>query len=384
MSAEITAPDRQQATPTAGKGNTTVATSSAPLGAYLQVQERIARTFADPSYEPPRLPVVALELLELSRRPEVEVRDVVSLLEKDPVLASRLLRHVRSPLYAGGAEIRSLQKALMHLGLEHIRDIALELTVGARVFRAEHYAEAMDRVSRHSRLTAYLTQVVCRHALYDASHAFLCGLLHDVGLAAGLIALGDVPRSEERPNIEVALPVLLEMHVELGAQVAESWQLSPEVVNVIRHHHELSDADGKVQRLAAVVCLAEHLADELGIGDESISRADANPPLAATREPRAADAQPLPPQIVLACETLGLDERKMALIRAEAAKLILNLEGPKSATENHSEAGVSTATATPPRSAISPEAHPGSGPAPAKTRAPSGFWGRLLGLLGLG
>lgn len=390
MSYGIAAPDAQamhNKDGKDGKGKASEPVAADALLAYQRVQERIERTFSDPRYEPPKLPAVALELLELARRPEVEIRDVVSLIEKDPILASQLLRHVRSPLYAGGSEIRSLQKALMHLGLAHIRDIALELTVGARVFRAEHYSEAMDRVSRHSRLTAYLTQVVCRHAHYDASLAFLCGLLHDVGLAAGLIALGDVPRSEDRPDIEVALPVLLGMHVELGGQVAQSWNLSPEVINVIRHHHELADADGQVQLLAAVVYLAESLADELGIGDASLARPELHQAPAPGGKPGAVPEQIRPQQLALACATLGLDAEKLELIRADAAKLLLNLEAPKASAETSAEADTPTAASAPAHSVTAPISPPQEvkrrDDQKAKAGSSKGLWGRVQGFLGL-
>lgn len=306
----------------------------------------------------------------------MEVKDVVSLLEKDPVLASQLLRHVRSPLYAGGTEIRSLQRALTHVGLKHIRDIALELTVGARVFRAEHYAAAMDRVSRHSRRTAYLTQVVCRYAAHDASYAFLCGLLHDVGLAAGLIALGDVSRREDRPDMAIALPILYEMHTELGAQVAQCWQLAPEVVHVIRHHHQLTDANGQVNRLAAVVCLAEYLANE--IGDDGTITPSETRPLAATQEiSGTGHDQTSTHLIALACETLGLDARKMELVRSDAVKIVLNLEAPKEAQGADSCAGASPAP--------SPTAPRPSGQShEAAMRQPSsGFWGSVRGFFGI-
>jgi len=376
MSSGMPALDAQRSNPTDSKGNTATTPDSEVLRAYQQVQERIERTFSDPRYEPPRLPAVAIELLELARRPDVDVKDVVSLLEKDPVLASQLLRHVRSPLYAGGAEIRSLQRALTHLGLEHIRDVALELTVGARVFRAEHYAEAMDRVSRHSRRTAYLTQVVCRYAAHDASYAFLCGLLHDVGLAAGLIALGDVPRREERPDIAIALPVLFEMHTELGAQVAQSWQLAPEVVHVIRHHHLLVDGQGQVNRLAAVVCLAEHLANELGEGGAIAVPGVHHLPLPQGKSGASHD-QTAPHLIALACETLGLDSKKMELIRADAAKLVLNLEAPKDVAGTSPETGTPVPPPTPtaaPREVKRSEGAAGS--------SPSGFWASVRGFFG--
>jgi len=371
-------PDEQRLNPRDGHA-AIVPGGSEVLRTYQQIQERIEHTFSDPRYEPPKLPAVALELLELARRPDVEVRDVVSLIEKDPVLASRLLRHVQSPLYAGGAEIRSLHRALMHLGLVHIRDIALELTVGARVFRAEHYAEAMDCVALHSRLTAHLTQVVCRHAGYDASQAFLCGLLHDVGLAVGLIALGDVPQREDRPSIEVALPVLFEMHVELGARVARGWHLAPEVVNVILHHHELADANGRVHSLAAVVCLAEYLANELCGYGEDAHHLQLPPGGAVARYDQTA-----PRQVELACATLGLDAQTMEVIRAEAVKLIDNFEASRAVGGVNAGADIAASAPAhiPAPAAATPM--PREVKRSAGSAAPSGLWASVRGLFRLG
>jgi HD-like signal output (HDOD) protein len=65
-------------------------------------------TFQDPEYRPPPLPGVALELLALSARDDVDAERVVRLLEQDEMLAGGVLRLVRSPIYATRAPVRTL------------------------------------------------------------------------------------------------------------------------------------------------------------------------------------------------------------------------------------------------------------------------------------
>jgi HD-like signal output (HDOD) protein len=152
------------------------------------VHVRLLRLFASPSYQPPKLPQVALEIMELSQRPEVSFDEVSAVLEKDPLLAAKVLSIAQSAVYAPRSPILSLRQATIRLGLKTLRDLVLEAAVSMRVFRAPGYGEAMERLSRHSTATAYLLRALCRRTGIDAEYAFLCGLLHDVGLAACLLA----------------------------------------------------------------------------------------------------------------------------------------------------------------------------------------------------
>ena len=70
--------------------------------------EKLLACLEAPDYRPPTLPSVAMELMELARRPEVEIDDVVALVEKDTLIAGRILKLVQSPMYAGVARIESL------------------------------------------------------------------------------------------------------------------------------------------------------------------------------------------------------------------------------------------------------------------------------------
>ena len=55
--------------------------------------DRLLATFRSPQYQPPTFPSTALELLELSRRRDVQFAQELSLHEPDSVVASPLLRN---------------------------------------------------------------------------------------------------------------------------------------------------------------------------------------------------------------------------------------------------------------------------------------------------
>jgi hypothetical protein len=57
-----------------------------------ELTERLMATFARPDYRPPRLPVVATELLALSQQPNAEFHAIEHLLEQDAMLAGEVMR----------------------------------------------------------------------------------------------------------------------------------------------------------------------------------------------------------------------------------------------------------------------------------------------------
>ncbi|GEJ55783.1 HDOD domain-containing protein [Anaeromyxobacter diazotrophicus] len=276
------------------------------------VHVRLLRLFASPTYQPPRLPQVALEIMELSQRPEVSFAQVGAVLEKDPLLAAKVLSIAQSAMYAPRSPILSLRQAGVRLGLKTLRDLVLEAAVSMRVFRAPGYGDAMERLSRHSTATAYLLRALCRRTGLDADYAFLCGLLHDVGLAACLLALSDEPRGGVVP-FDALGPALHDLHEEASGLVTRLWGLPAEVQQLAATHHQLA-VGGRPDPLHAALIVAEALAADQGAGMEPAGvqgGLDQNGP--ELREQ--------------ACAALGLDAPALAAARVEASEILGALGG---------------------------------------------------------
>ena len=92
--------------------------------------------FTSPTFKPPVLPTVAFEIHELTRHPDADFVRIQRLLEKDAVLAAKVLQMAQSPVYARGTPVQSLRDAVSRIGLDRIRDAVWEVAVGLRVFRA--------------------------------------------------------------------------------------------------------------------------------------------------------------------------------------------------------------------------------------------------------
>lgn len=247
-----------------GRGRAAIAFDDDVLLDEEAMVAALTACFEAPDYQPPTLPAVAMELLELSRQPEVDFADVVSLLEQDSLIAGRILKVVRSPIYAGAVEITSLHEAISRLGLRTLRDLVLQISMNMKVFKSKDYAETMDLLRRHSAVTAQAAKALCRHVDFEGEYAFMAGLLHDVGIAGILAALQERrSKGSTPPDLISIWPAVDRVHVRAGELMAEHWGLSDDVRCVLANHHQVL-VGGEPHKLSAVICLADEMARELG------------------------------------------------------------------------------------------------------------------------
>ncbi|HKU43370.1 MAG TPA: HDOD domain-containing protein [Polyangiales bacterium] len=227
-----------------------------------ELQKRLLQIFESPNYRPPVLPGVALELTELSRNADASYEDVVAVLQKDPLIVAGVLKVAQSPVYGGRLPLQSLKDAVQRLGLNTLRDVVWQVAADMRLFHVKRYTGFMERLQKHSMFMAHAARLVATRAGVAAEHAFLCGLLHDVGVSGTLIALAETEPSA--PALEFLLAAIDQTHERAGGQIARMWGLAPEIVATIEQHHQYDPNRPGAPVLTAVLCVAESLAESLG------------------------------------------------------------------------------------------------------------------------
>jgi HD-like signal output (HDOD) protein len=275
-----------------------------------EISARLKVTFLSPDYVPPLLPAAAVEVHRLSQAHDVKIEQILLVLEKDPLLAARIMKVASSSLY-GGQPLQSLSAAVMRLGLRHLADVVWEVALNMRVFRSKAYAAPMEAVRRHSVACAHVARAIAKLTPVPLEYAFLCGLLHDVGAAAVLHLLGEGGNnlSGQPLDAETLQMVLHKAHAEGSQLVARLWHLPADMQVVLAHHHHVM-IQGYVHPTAAIVAIAER-----SIEEESGSTW---PPLAwdSTRDA----------MLMIAREALALSPRSMEAIQKETRILLAKME----------------------------------------------------------
>ena len=250
-----------------GRGTHSIRGGAIAAATPEELAEQVLARFAAPGYEPPLLPAVALQLLEISRKSSTTFRDVMGLLEQEPLLTGRVVQLAKSAAYATREPVKNLEQAVSRLGLRTLTDLFLQVSASARVFRAPGFEPVMERVRRHSIVTAYLSRELTLAIGSDDDEAFLAGLLHDAGIAAMLILAAELCNRRAPPDLSSVWSAIFGAHVHAVGVLATAWKLSEELTITLRRHHDPIPG-GKLHRRAAVVCVADWLASEVAPMDE--------------------------------------------------------------------------------------------------------------------
>jgi HD-like signal output (HDOD) protein len=272
----------------------------------------------------PKPPAVALEVLEMSRKRNASLEDIAALLERDALLAGHVLKLANSALYAGAAPCNTLKQALVRLGLAPTRDVVMEAAFKMTVLHAPGLEEALDVLRRHSTAVAWLSRLVARQTPMEAENAFLIGLVHDVGVSVGLLALHEALKKAKQPMALTAArwQALDDLHEAVSSKLLAHWKFGPAITLIAGSHHHLM-MQGHAHPSVAVVMLAEDLATGLGWG--SIPKLAEDPeglPLMCVNGHGCGETDK-----ARAMAALMLTQRQMDQIAAEAPEVLSKLEG---------------------------------------------------------
>jgi HD-like signal output (HDOD) protein len=131
----------------------------------------------------PTLPHILLKTIGLCGRPEKGLKEITRLISQDPALSERVLRLANSAFYGLRQKVSSVGEALLLLGLEAVKNIAISSSV-SQVFQGTPARHGLNlkRFWWHSLRCALIARLLAVKTAYPSpEEAFLAGLLHDLG-----------------------------------------------------------------------------------------------------------------------------------------------------------------------------------------------------------
>jgi putative nucleotidyltransferase with HDIG domain len=232
------------------------------------------------------LPATAVRLMQIINDPHADMGEILEAIRYDAVVTGALLRICNSAFAGVSRKITSIDDAVVYLGTAKVLRLVMSVHAKAALERPqEGYGLDPGVLWRSSVATASASAVVAqRVGLPHTGLAFTAGLLHDIGK----VVLNEYVAEEFREIIErvkidkvsfeqAERAVLGYSHDEIGAIVAERWQLPEPIVQCVRYHHRPSRLEPP-EPLVDTVYLGDCICMLLGIGlgDDGLSyRADA-------------------------------------------------------------------------------------------------------------
>ena len=219
----------------------------------------------------PAFPKSVQRVLELTRDVNSTPKDLVEVIDKDPVLTVKILKVVNSAYYSLPKQITSVGHSVVYLGFNTIKNLALSIAAIGMLPNTNEAGFDGQQYLLHSLATAAIAkQLALKVGDADPMDCFIAGLLHDFGK----VVLAQFMPAEFRQALQVSQQQGSSLHLALratlgvdhavvGAMLVEKWRFAPNLVDTIRYQYgpELADSD-----MIACVFAANQVSKKLNFG----------------------------------------------------------------------------------------------------------------------
>ncbi len=255
----------------------------------------------------PTIPFVISEVMSAVDNTNLSAAALASIIEKDQSLTARVLRVANSPFYGFQRKISTIDLAVVVLGLNSIKEIVLSLVIQRFFLSVRQNIFDLNAFWRYSVFCGACSRYLARKLGYRiAGEAFVAGLMHDIGIliivehfSRAFIEIRKLQRLSFFSMVNAEKVVLKSTHADIGAWIAEKWNIPAKICKTISNHHFMYDdlkavyekeaKSGKSKNpfdsnimdsdlgLTAIVSLSELFAQDMGF--KTWAEDSKNPPL---------------------------------------------------------------------------------------------------------
>ncbi len=205
------------------------------------------------------IPVVMRKLIETISNEKATFEDIGHVLEHDQAIAEKVVAMANSPFFGHTGMINNIDQAVMFLGFDLVKSIAISTTVVHLFNKTE--ARNLTEFWAHAFEVAFVSNLFSKKiAVTNGGVCFLAGLLHDIGrLVLYLTYKNDYRDIMFDENLlEKEMERFGANHTQVGKWFLEDAFFPDEILYPVEFHHSLEGLDSH-KGLSVSVLLAEAL-----------------------------------------------------------------------------------------------------------------------------
>ncbi len=215
----------------------------------------------------PSFPENILELIHMCKRNDVSIKEIAERIMLDPALSASVLRLSNSAGFVTRKRIDSVFEAVNIIGLKNLNMVLIASS--ARSIMSTRYSSFREVWNHCNRVAFYARNIALQKGYSKiADHAFLAGLLHDLGKIILLSTtarlaewIADITKNREMRTSTVIEEISIGMsHSAIGAAVAEKWNLPHYIIESVKYHHSPLCSDPAFSNIVSIVYLANTFA----------------------------------------------------------------------------------------------------------------------------
>lgn len=208
------------------------------------------------------VPTVLKKIMDLTGNPNTVIHDLVKVIERDQAIAMRVVAASNGAYYGFSGKIRTISQAILILGFDLVRGLAITTTVFNSMPAKEK--DRLLELWAHSFETAQAAALIAqRTGAIEKESAFLAGLFHDIGRPVLLqtceTETGISPF--DRNTLEEEEEAFGANHAEAGSWFAGRFRLPEDSTLAIRYHHnpEACSKPSRLPHMVAIIYLANRI-----------------------------------------------------------------------------------------------------------------------------
>ncbi|NWF90133.1 MAG: HDOD domain-containing protein [Ignavibacteriaceae bacterium] len=198
----------------------------------------------------PAVPKVLQEISQLFNLPRISLKQVGNIVEKDPALTVKVLSVANSPLYGLRRNVKSIDSAVLILGIQEIKSIVTSIKMTSTIKMKPDKFFDPNKFWHHSMSVGMLAQRMAKDLGFSfEGDCFVAGMLHDMGilvmhefLSKDFNLIKDETKSNNCSFLEKEYEVLGLSHQEIGEFLTQKWALPPVYSDALRFHHRPGDS----------------------------------------------------------------------------------------------------------------------------------------------
>lgn len=213
------------------------------------------------------LPEVTARIIETVEDPRSTAGQLHKIIAHDPALVTRILKVVNSAFYGLPGQIGSIERAIVLLGLNAVKNLAVAASLG-QLFRGKLCDEFTGKdLWTHCIAVGVAARDLARQMKMPmADEAFLAGMIHDMGILISLQlwpeqlrAVCERAKSEGGDFCEIEREMIGTDHQLLGMALAEQWKFPRTCQLVAGYHHRPTVLGDQNRQLVMLVYAADTL-----------------------------------------------------------------------------------------------------------------------------
>jgi HD-like signal output (HDOD) protein len=217
------------------------------------------------------LPHIVTRLVQLVNDEESTLQDFEEVIRLDPALVARLLTLVNSSYFGLTRKVDSISRAVALLGMKNLHNIAVTDAIQGMLRSSAGSTEfSPQRLWLHSAASGICCKMIAERIFsINGDDAYLCGILHDIGLIVEMEAdqenfLRMIDQlAPDGPSItEVEQKLFHTDHGEIGFILSKQWRIPDAIAEAIHdHHHE----NGEIipQSPTGILQMSEYIIQQL-------------------------------------------------------------------------------------------------------------------------